>query len=351
MFLGDFLQSLEKREDQAKLSCVSKISSFDEDTQKSLNKMASGDLNSRVCGIIINAILTQNKKTFLFSRGVVKNLLICAKSLNLTKRVNINGSEFKELCTCLRNLNVIKLVSPGNYKIGQASIFQVSNQDLLNQISLKRDSSFFKEQEAFCFSIFNDFLEKPTKPTKVSYQGDLPRFPTTEKSEYNEQSEKNEKIPSPREQKMITEIQRKKTLINQRPKATKLVNDLKIELNTLEIELKNLQDNKTKILSKEEYELEVIKKYMPHMLNPKPQGVPNKIIAPENNAISHLPSLENCDDVEFFDEDLIEEDKKFEDNGGIWAEADKFIAAFERDGFHQLALDIPPVDPKNENIS
>lgn len=181
----EIIQQVETRADQVKLSEVSDLNSFNDDIKTSLEAFYSDkkNTNKRLCGTLINSVLTQNKVTFLFSRRIFDELL--AKDPQI-KRNTIDSKTFKDFMTFVRTNKILTLLKEGE-GVNSASVFEIRAQSVVDLVIKKVGTEFLLAQKDNCLKIHkksSELEERPTKhPTETSHD-----IMINDSNEYTEQT-------------------------------------------------------------------------------------------------------------------------------------------------------------------
>lgn len=149
-FFSDVMTAVITRPDQVMLAEVSDLDKFeDKEFSEGLAKLYKGNTNLKLLAVLFNAVVTQNKITFLFSKRIFENLI--AQDNNLDRKT-INSETFKQFMTFVRNNKILDVVVKGT-SIGEASVFEAIHPYWTEVVIKKVSREFLAAQKQICIKI------------------------------------------------------------------------------------------------------------------------------------------------------------------------------------------------------
>jgi hypothetical protein len=161
MNFKDVLQQMVMRPDQIKLSTINKLDTIEDvEFRTDMANFLVESAKAQLMGILCISAYQSNKKTFLFSRRILEDLVVQAHDLGMVERKTVNSEEYKAVMNCLYSINFIEKVVQGEGY--NASLFEIIDPDFSKTLVKKAGSEFLKEQKNRCIE-----LHRQTKPPTV----------------------------------------------------------------------------------------------------------------------------------------------------------------------------------------
>lgn len=182
MKLKNIIEAAVVRPDQIKLSEVSELNQIkDSEIRQELSTMYKSELlNLKLTASVINACITQQKVTFLFSKRILSDLV--AKDSNYD-RSSLSGDDYKKFVTFVKNNKILSILQMGK-KIGEASVFEILVEEVIQNIRISVSQDYINAQRDACLRIHKSGLNKTSQsPSQVTSQ--------VTSHEYNENNEYN----------------------------------------------------------------------------------------------------------------------------------------------------------------
>lgn len=122
------------------------------------------NLNARLWGVLVNAMFTQSRLTFLMSRPIFEELIKGSG----TRRA-ISGDDYSEFINNLLINKFLERVREGKKR--QASVYKLASGELRNSFLQKFAKAFFEEQERKCLELFDESAKTSNQKSSESEIG------------------------------------------------------------------------------------------------------------------------------------------------------------------------------------
>jgi len=162
--LSEIFKTMVTKPEHAKLSEVSRLDQLPEEIKASIsNGYASNHLDKRLLAVVINACITQDKLTFLFSRNILMDLLAKDKSI---KRKILSGDEYKDFINTAKANKYLNLLKPGQ-GMKSASVFELTVEQVCNFVRIRKSNEYFDLQKNRVLEIHRNSDENSKQTSTV----------------------------------------------------------------------------------------------------------------------------------------------------------------------------------------
>lgn len=169
--LDEIFSTMVTKPEHAKLSEVERVDKLPIEVREAVKKGYNAtSLNERLLAVVLNACITQDKLTFLFSRNILMELLEKDRSV---KRKTLNGSEYQDFVNTAKANGHLTLIKEGK-GIKSASVFELTVDSICQFVRVRKSNEYFDLQKKRVLEIHKSSDETSNKTSTADFHCKLP---------------------------------------------------------------------------------------------------------------------------------------------------------------------------------